>query len=178
MKRLSYSNVVATIALVFALTGTAVAAGHYIITSSRQVKPGALGLINFSRTARGHLRGPAGPAGPQGAPGPQGAQGPAGSSIPIKAAFIQADGSQSAGQPGVTVQHTAGSGIYVVTMPGVRNGAACQPWSQITGAAQAGFTEVPLQGQGTGGWSYEVDTQNVAGSAADLPFSLYISCPS
>jgi hypothetical protein len=38
----TYSNVVATLALFFALTGAAVAATHYLITSTRQIKPSVL----------------------------------------------------------------------------------------------------------------------------------------
>jgi hypothetical protein len=56
--RLSYANVAATVALVFAMAGGAVAATHYIITSTSQIKP----------SVRAALRGARGPRGPAGSP--------------------------------------------------------------------------------------------------------------
>jgi hypothetical protein len=41
----TYSNVVATLALFFALTGAAVAGTHYLISSTRQIKPSVLKSI-------------------------------------------------------------------------------------------------------------------------------------
>lgn len=75
MRTPSPSLIVATAALVVASTGTGVAASRYLITSSRQVKPGALAASDLSRAARRSLRGRRGPAGPPGPRGPQGAPG-------------------------------------------------------------------------------------------------------
>jgi len=61
-KRFTYTNVAMTLALVFAMTGGAYAAKHYIITSTRQISPKVLKQLKGSR-------GPAGPAGKQGAAG-------------------------------------------------------------------------------------------------------------
>jgi hypothetical protein len=66
--RLTYANVVATLALVFAMTGGAVAAGHYLITSTKQISPKVLAS----------LKGAKGTSGPAGAVGPAGPGGPAG----------------------------------------------------------------------------------------------------
>jgi hypothetical protein len=63
--RLSYANVTATVALFFALSGGALAASHYLITSTRQIKPSVLSA----------LKGAVGKAGPAGAPGAAGANG-------------------------------------------------------------------------------------------------------
>ncbi|MCW2991394.1 MAG: hypothetical protein JWM73_1988 [Solirubrobacterales bacterium] len=82
MRRLSPSLVVACLALFFALGGSVLAAKHYVLTSTKQVKPGVL------KQLRGK-RGPAGPAGAAGAaglPGPAGAAGatgPAGPAGPL-----------------------------------------------------------------------------------------------
>ncbi len=67
-KRLTYANVVATFALVFAMSGGALAASKFLITSSKQIKPSVLAS----------LKGKAGANGAQGAAGAQGTQGPAG----------------------------------------------------------------------------------------------------
>jgi hypothetical protein len=66
--RLTYTNIGVTIALVFAMSGGALAATHYIITSKKQIKPSVLA----------QLKGNAGPAGPAGSAGPTGPTGPAG----------------------------------------------------------------------------------------------------
>jgi hypothetical protein len=70
-RRLTYANVAATLALFFAMTGGALAAGHYLITSTKQIKPGVLSALKGKA-------GPAGAAGPGGAAGTSGAQGPQG----------------------------------------------------------------------------------------------------
>lgn len=58
-RHLTYANVAATLALVFAMSGGALAAKHYLITSTGQIKPSVLKA----------LRGREGPAGPSGPPG-------------------------------------------------------------------------------------------------------------
>jgi hypothetical protein len=76
------------IALALALAGGAWAGKHYVITSSSQVKNGALtgadlknhslGLADLSEGAHAALKGTRGPAGPTGATGATGATGPQG----------------------------------------------------------------------------------------------------
>src|SRR5450759_4337074 len=72
-RHLSYSNVVATTALVFAMGGSAIAARHYLINSTRQINPKVLRVLKGNR-------GPTGPAGTAGTAGTRGATGPAGPS--------------------------------------------------------------------------------------------------
>jgi hypothetical protein len=89
--RLTYANVAATLALVLAMSGGAVAATHYLITSSKQIspkvlkelkKPGAQGATGpagatGSAGAAG-TNGTNGALGPEGKQGQQGVQGPEG----------------------------------------------------------------------------------------------------
>lgn len=92
-------SIVAAVAVVAALAATTggFAAQRYLITSSRQIKPGSIAYRNLSRStqrlisrrgragARG-ATGPAGPAGPAGAKGPAGATGSTGPAGPTGAA--------------------------------------------------------------------------------------------
>ncbi len=74
--RLTYANVVATLALVFAMGGSAVAASHYLITSKKQISPKALKEI--ATTGKAGTPGAAGASGPEGKQGLEGKQGPEG----------------------------------------------------------------------------------------------------
>jgi hypothetical protein len=67
-RHLNYANVVATFALVFAMSGGALAAKHYLINSTKQINPKILKA----------LKGNAGKPGPAGTPGAAGKEGPAG----------------------------------------------------------------------------------------------------
>jgi hypothetical protein len=69
--RLTYANVVATLALVFAMSGGALAATHYLITSKKQISPKVLKELKGNAGAAGG----AGAAGAAGAPGKEGAAG-------------------------------------------------------------------------------------------------------
>ena len=64
-RHLTYANIAATFALVFAMTGGAVAAKHYLVNSTSQINPKVLKRLH-------------GQAGPQGKQGPEGKTGPAG----------------------------------------------------------------------------------------------------
>jgi hypothetical protein len=91
-----YATIVATIALVFSLSGGALAATHYLITSTKQISPNVLK----------RLKGTPGPPGPQGLPGPNGnpgipgrvgAPGPSGAAgSAVSFAHVNADGSLDA----------------------------------------------------------------------------------
>lgn len=64
-KRITFANIIATVALVFAMTGGAYAASKYLITSTKQISPKVLKAL-------------AGKKGPMGAPGPEGKTGATG----------------------------------------------------------------------------------------------------
>jgi hypothetical protein len=80
-RHLSYANVVATLALLFAMSGGALAAKHYLINSTKQINPKVLKRLkgNTGRTGR---QGQAGAQGLVGAQGPGGPQGPLGKEGP------------------------------------------------------------------------------------------------
>jgi hypothetical protein len=48
-RRLGYANVVATVALVFAMSGGAFAASKYLLTSTKQIKPSVLAKLKGNR---------------------------------------------------------------------------------------------------------------------------------
>jgi hypothetical protein len=87
-KHLTPPMIVAGIALFFALTGGAVAAQRYVISSTKQIKPSVLA----------ELRGKTGPMGPPGPQGPAGALGAAGSQ-----GGAGAQGPQGVPGPGMTL---------------------------------------------------------------------------
>jgi len=66
--RITYANVAATLALVFSMSGGALAATHYLITSTKQISPKVLKK----------LKGATGPSGATGATGATGKEGPTG----------------------------------------------------------------------------------------------------
>jgi hypothetical protein len=80
-RHLTYANVVATLALVFAMSGGALAANHYLLSSSKQVSPSLLKKLKGRTGATGATgkAGANGPVGVAGAQGPAGKEGPSGS---------------------------------------------------------------------------------------------------
>jgi hypothetical protein len=70
-------NLVGWIALFVALGGTSIAATHYVITSTSQIKPSVLNKLHGNRGATG-APGATGPQGSAGATGPQGSAGTTG----------------------------------------------------------------------------------------------------
>ena len=76
-KHATYTNVAMTLALMFAMSGGAYAAGKIVITSTKQISPKVLKALKGANGKEG-AQGPAGSAGPVGPGGPAGAQGPAG----------------------------------------------------------------------------------------------------
>jgi hypothetical protein len=75
LRKPTVSGILAAIALFLALGGSAVAANHYLITKTSQIKPSVLSQLKGRDGANGAngasvVPGPQGPAGPQGAAGP------------------------------------------------------------------------------------------------------------
>src|SRR5256885_12061618 len=78
-RHLNYANVIATLALFFALSGGALAAKHYLINSTKQINPKVLKALKGNRGAKGATgaTGPPGTASAAGKAVPQGKEGPA-----------------------------------------------------------------------------------------------------
>lgn len=126
-KRLTYANIAATVALVFAMTGGAFAAGKYVITSVKQISPKVQHALKGKTGAKG-TQGTAGAPGARGETGPKGdpgAQGPKGDT----------------GEKGTNGQQ----GIQGIQGP---RGPEGSPWT-------AGGT-LPSESTETGGWSLDV----------------------
>jgi hypothetical protein len=82
-RRLTYANIAATLALVFSMSGGALAASHYLINSTKQISPKVLRKLKGTAGAKGAagMPGTNGTPGAPGAEGPQGKEGPAGSAV-------------------------------------------------------------------------------------------------
>jgi hypothetical protein len=148
--RLSYSNVVATLALFFALTGTAVAGGKLLITGAdvknhsltgADVKHRSLTLRHLTASTRARLAGPRGPRGLAGTRGDKGDAGPSGAQGP-------------AGPQGAPGPHgPAGTGITTAVAPGTdqANYVDFSPLATTTVAAAGDYvTFTTLTARNTG----------------------------
>jgi hypothetical protein len=93
-------NAIALVALVFAMTGTGIAASHYLITSPSQIKPSVLAKLRGptgktgAKGESGHNGepGPRGEKGETGSKGDSGVEGPRGPSEAYEAVLVPAGG--------------------------------------------------------------------------------------
>ncbi|MGN6373904.1 MAG: hypothetical protein ACTHM1_13100 [Solirubrobacteraceae bacterium] len=156
--RFTYANVVMTLALVFAMTGGAYAAKHYLITSTKQISPKVLKALQGKRGPAGPQglqgpAGPAGPAGPQGAAGASGKNGANGESV--TASEVKA-GEAACGKLGGSKFKVAGSETFAC------NGKEGSPWT-AGGTLPSGKSE-------HGAWSIS-DVTSANDELVDVPIS-------
>jgi hypothetical protein len=73
-RRITYANVAATLALVLSMSGGALAAHHYLISSTKQISPKVLKKLKgkTGKTGKTGATGKEGPAGKEGAAGKEG----------------------------------------------------------------------------------------------------------
>jgi hypothetical protein len=120
-RRLNYANITATLALVFSMSGGALAANHYLLSSTKQVSPKLLKKLKGKTGATGAT----GPAGSTGAQGPGGAQGKEGKTGPegeagtarAYAAVSSTGVLNTAKSKNVIEATTDGGGIYCLKLP-------------------------------------------------------------
>jgi hypothetical protein len=138
-RRLSYANVTATLALVFAMSGGALAANHYLINSTKQINPKVLKALkgNAGNT------GASGPTGATGATGAAGKEGP-----PGKEGLPGKEGSEGkTGAPGATDAVTRYGGEASVEQGDEGYSyAVCESGEAVTGGGYD-FTEGPANGK-------------------------------
>ncbi len=173
--RLTYANVMATIAVFVALGGTSYAALTLPRNSvgSAQLRTGAVRSVDvknrslqatdLSPRARTFLRGQQGPAGPAGAPG-----------APAVRYFAAVSASGGLVRGNATSGGNAGStGNYVVGFADRVSGCAYSATLGSTDASSVTAGRVTVRElDGRVG----VQTYDAAGNAADLPFHLVVAC--
>jgi len=129
-KRLTYANVAMTLALVFAMSGGAYAAGKYLITSTKQISPKVLKSL-VGKAGPAGKNGTNGTNGANGAPGEKGAQGPQGTQGP--------EGKEGkAGEPGKEGKAGAnGTTGFTKTLPAGETETGTWSWFSSAGGAVA-----------------------------------------
>jgi hypothetical protein len=105
-RHLSYANIVATLALLFAMSGGALAAKHYLVNSTKQINPKVLKKLKGNRGPAGlpgiAIQGASGLAGAKGARGEAGHEGAAGLSALSVLPSGQSESGDYAIRPGNT----------------------------------------------------------------------------
>ncbi|HEX8104573.1 MAG TPA: hypothetical protein VF533_18295 [Solirubrobacteraceae bacterium] len=193
--RLTYSNVMATVAVFVALGGTGYAAtqlprdsvGSKQIrskavgrselkpkaVSASRIRSGAVTARTLSRGTRASLRGDAGPTGPQGIQGPPG---PVGPDATLRASINSGGIAVGVGDsPGAT--HDGGSNEYRVRFNSPIEG--CTPTATLARLPNGQDIEDPPAGRITvamDGDRVLVRTFSADGSPTSLPFNLLVAC--
>jgi hypothetical protein len=188
-QRLTYANVMASLALFIALGGTSYAVTQlprnsvgsaqikpFAVSSSeirrnavtsRAVRDGSISSRDLSSATRGALRGDQ---------GPQGVQGPKGDPGTTYRAVVNSGGGVVRGNA-VTVDHAGGSGRYAVAFE--RDVSACVATATLSDAQNGPTLETPPAGRitlGVEGQRLSVRTFAADGAAQDLPFSVIVAC--
>jgi hypothetical protein len=172
--RMSYANVTATLALFFAMSGGALAASHYLITSTKQISPKVLSSLKGANGKAG-TNGAQGPAGAQGPQGPAGTNGTNGTAIKGETG--------SAGSPGA-------NGKSVVAIEEAKGGHCTEGGSNFevegsgkktyacngAGGSGGGYPKtLPAGETETGTWAYG-DTGSVEGAQwVQISFPIQLS---
>jgi hypothetical protein len=172
-RRITYANVVATLALFFALSGGAIAASHYLITSTKQIKPSVLKKLKGNAGKTG-ATGPTGAAGATGKEGAKGSTGPEGAVSKLFAVVSEA-GTLVRGS-GVTSVSKSATGNYVVTFNQEITGCAFLGTIGATGFIGFERGEIDVAGSGGSTNGVFVETENGTGTLENRSFHLAVIC--
>jgi len=157
--KLTYANIVATLALLFAMSGGAIAASHYLITSTKEISPKVLRALHGARGKTG-AQGSQGSQGAQGTQGTQGTQGAQGAQGPQGVQGPKGD-TGATGLTGYNVVET----VTVSTGAGLFRGRATCPAGQT--AIAGGYEFDAVSGGGTVEWSIPWSSGNTGSVAHD-----------
>ncbi len=172
--RFSYANVVATLALVFAMSGGALAASKFLIVSTKQIKPSVLKQLKGKNGKDGAPgaqgpTGPAGPTGPQGAGGVNGKDGASGSNGTSATTTAFAGAQHGCKEGGLEVK-SASPATFVCNGEIGARGPEGSPWT-VNGVLPKGKTE-------TGTWSinhFETVTAPVSLNLVPISFPIQLA---
>lgn len=176
-RRPSLATVLAALALFVSLGGTAVAARHYLITSTAQIRPSVLRQLHGLTGGRG-AAGPQGPAGAQGPAGPAGSPGPPGASATALWAQVTSTGTLTAsgGVTGIVSGYPNAARVMVTFN---RDVSGCAHVATLSTAAYGAGEPGQISVSGAGNHdpdSIEVFTYNAAGASEFRSFSLAVFC--
>jgi hypothetical protein len=183
--------VISILALVVALSGTAIAAKRYLITNTKQISPAALkqltklAAVQAKQGAAGAtgVSGTAGATGAAGAAGLNGERGIPGPGAVVYWAVVNSDGSLARhGTSGVEVEKlgegkVGEEGSYVVKFESDVSQCAYEAAIGLSGAentANPGFATVVARGGEPRG--VEVQTYDTASNRVDKGFHLAVFC--
>jgi hypothetical protein len=180
-RHVTYANVAATLALVFAMSGGALAAKHYLIESTNQINPKVVKKLRGTRGKTG-VTGATGKTGAPGAPGATGAPGAAGAPGKDGAnatslfAVVEASGTLARGS-GVVESTKSGVGSYIVKFK--QNVTKCAFVASVGEPDFEGEAKGVADAQGafTTTDSVFVETHAIGSeTAASKPFHLVVLC--
>ncbi len=151
-RHLSYANVAATLALVFAMSGGAMAAKHYLINSTNQINPKVIKKLKGNTGAKGAAgaagapgaTGKEGPQGKEGSPGKDGKEGPSGPGI--EWALVKGDGTSIIQQSGGISISSHFTGGYYIDFPSQAAGHAISVTVHNTGFPPGPVDTAPCGG--------------------------------
>ncbi|MFZ1156063.1 MAG: hypothetical protein WAN93_14295 [Solirubrobacteraceae bacterium] len=151
LRRPSFTGIIASVALFVALGGSAAAAGHYLITSTSQIKPSILQKLKGNVGPKG-VAGQAGATGATGATGAAGARGATG-----------AQGAPGQAGPGALSTLISVTSPEVEVLAGEINGASAfcpAGYHAVGGGGYGSIAGIDVSEMGTGHESWFIIISN------------------
>jgi hypothetical protein len=179
-RHLTYANVAATLALVFAMSGGALAAKHYLVNSTNQINPKVLRKLRGAKGKTG-ATGPQGKQGAQGAAGTTGAQGPAGPSNAYTAfntAFVEPKFPENVTVASVAVpagSYTVMAKVLAIDETKERQLVGCELLDDANEVDDSSVTVEPL---GTTSYNGRTEITLVGAATLAAPGNWHVDCGS